>query len=245
MGDCRKNAKGDDKLSTISDDQGSCDPVTLPANGAPYWEIPFANTLAVAPGATTLTAGTIAPALTKLLIRKGSYIGAKEPGATYWKPIQLAADFVHTTAVAGTTMTIEPLAEGFIAGSTFAYPVPIGGTSSINPSRSRQLVSGASSDADGYKPSAAGTATAPVSITMDADDTDPGQLNVSRYQELGETCILAIHYPKYRGTLRKKVTRGLGSFSEYAETLANDATPTVTTTFNFDRKPETKVALAA
>jgi hypothetical protein len=245
MGNCRKVAQGNDKVVTISDDQGSCDIVIDPPAGKFFWEIPLTVATTVAPSATSLTVGTVPPALTKLLIRKKFTIGIKNPGADYYIPARLTADFVHTTAAVGTTLIVEPTLEPILSGAIFVYPVPIEQVSSVTLPRSRQAVQGASTDADGFKPSAPGSATATSALTMDADDTGPGQANVNYFQSTGETCVLTIWNPSYRSTIKRKVRSGIGYFSDADENIANDAVPTFTATFNFDRKPKTTDLVAA
>lgn len=246
MGQCGQVLKGDDKIIMIADDQGSCDLPILPTTGTDlFWRLPLTTATPIAPGATSLTVGTIPAALSKLLIRKGFWIGVRNTGASFDIPVQVNADFVHTTAAAGTTLTVVSTIEEIRPGATFTYPVLVGQCSAANPSRQRQSVQGNASDPDGYIPGAPGTASATMALTMDTNDADPGQLNVDRFQDLGETCVLLLYNPVQRSTIRRKSTMGLGYFTDFTGTLQNNATPTLSATFNFDRKAQVKQGLAA
>lgn len=245
MGNCRKVAQGNDKVVTISDDQGSCDIVIDPPAGKFFWEIPLTVASTVAPGANSLTVGTVPAGLAKLLIRKKFTIGIKNVGADYYIPARLTADFVHTTAAPGTTLSVESTLEPILTGAIFVYPVPVEQVSSVTPNRNRQAVQGASTDEFGYKPSSPGSGTSTVALVMDRDDTGPGQANIDRFQETGETCVLTIWNPIFRSTIKRKVVSGIGYFSDFSDPTVNDTAPTLTTTFNFDRKPKKTDLVAA
>ncbi|MGL5060051.1 MAG: hypothetical protein ACRC62_08710 [Microcoleus sp.] len=238
MGQCTTLKTGEDLELYISDTNASCEFYTLPtAAGARAWNIPSGATAAAA-GANTVPLGTIPAALTNLFIPSGMYLGFIVGGIEV--PVQLTANVTN----ASTSLSVEDLPLAIPSGSLFRWPVLVGGVTNLTVNNNQNIVTG-ESGVDGFAPSGVGLASGSWDIAMEEDPTNAGQLNIERFQSLGETCVLSAYDPEFRTFLKRKFSRALGLFGTVSEAKPRNTQLTKTANFTLTRRAEKTIGVAA